>query len=269
MKEPQNNTNSALMPLWLPALLCGLALLSSVDQLSAMAVAGIDQALSASAVSWASARVINATVSVLQSTSLVFVQIGEVLDPINDLIERFSSLMLLSLSALTAQKLLLMMFGQAAIEWVVTLSGVACALALFAWPAQRKIWLWGFVATVGLRWILLLAVLISGVLSELAFEPLRAEAQGRLEAVQSLTQDIEVSTPSAEDTGFLDKWVPSKQWLPDLDLQDKFDELSSRSEQVFLDVVLLSAIFLLEALLLPLVVGALSFMGLRALGRMR
>jgi predicted ATP-dependent Lon-type protease len=63
------------------------------------------------ALTYASARGINALVSVLQSTEVevgVIVSgsmtIGEVLDPLNDMIERFSSVMTWVLASLAAQK---------------------------------------------------------------------------------------------------------------------------------------------------------------------
>ena len=75
-----------------------------------------DESIRNAALTYATARGINGLVSVLQSTEVeagVIVSgsmtIGEVLDPLNDMIERFSSVMAWVLASLAAQKLLLLL----------------------------------------------------------------------------------------------------------------------------------------------------------------
>lgn len=75
----------------------------------------LDQALRNALVTFAVARVLNAGISVVQGTELAFspagvgvtLSPGEVLDPLNDLVERFSWVMLVAASSLGIQKLLL------------------------------------------------------------------------------------------------------------------------------------------------------------------
>ncbi|MEM8491969.1 MAG: hypothetical protein AAF756_14205 [Pseudomonadota bacterium] len=95
----------------------------------------LDQSLLGSGAIYASARSINAAVSVLQGTevSAVFVSfsVGEVLDPVNDLIERFSGLMLLALGSLALQHLLLTIVSHEYINTLLSLICVALALLWF------------------------------------------------------------------------------------------------------------------------------------------
>ncbi|AXX91381.1 hypothetical protein CPU12_03145 [Malaciobacter molluscorum LMG 25693] len=71
----------------------------------------IDESFKQAVVVFGSAKALNAVVSLAQGTQLdlpfVIVSIGEVLDPINDLVEQFSLVMLASLTSLGIQKILL------------------------------------------------------------------------------------------------------------------------------------------------------------------
>lgn len=71
----------------------------------------VNRAFAGAGLIYATARGINALVSVLQGTELdvvfVTVAVGEALDPINDLIERFSDFILVALGSLALQKILL------------------------------------------------------------------------------------------------------------------------------------------------------------------
>jgi TRAP-type C4-dicarboxylate transport system permease small subunit len=72
-------------------------------------------ALKSTAITYGVARAMNATVSVIQGTEVlatpagigVSFSVGEVLDPVNDLIERFSFIVMLSMASLALQKLLI------------------------------------------------------------------------------------------------------------------------------------------------------------------
>lgn len=104
-----------------------------------MANAQVDSGLKRSLVSFASARALNAVISVVQGTEVVIhplgvgitLTLGQVLDPINDLVEQFSSIMLLASVAFGIQKLLL----SVASTWVVSavVTGVALAWAWLYW----------------------------------------------------------------------------------------------------------------------------------------
>ncbi len=85
----------------------------------------IDNALSTTATAYLAARGINATISVLQDVELSIgvatVSPGELLDPLNDLIERFSTVMLYATASLGIQKILLSISGWLLIKIIVAL----------------------------------------------------------------------------------------------------------------------------------------------------
>ena len=78
---------------------------------------------------YGTARGINALVSVLQGTELdmwlVTFAIGELLDPINDLIERFSLVMTVAVASLVIQQLLLLMVSHVTFSVALTSLGAA------------------------------------------------------------------------------------------------------------------------------------------------
>ncbi|RLQ21721.1 hypothetical protein DWB85_10530 [Seongchinamella sediminis] len=105
-----------------------IAWLGLLDDLSA---AYIDGALIGSGAIYATARGINALVSVLQGTEmnavLLTFTVGELLDPVNDLVERFSGLMMLALGSLALQKILLELVSDMSFNILLTGLGVAVA----------------------------------------------------------------------------------------------------------------------------------------------
>ena len=141
----------------------GAADLASIDY--------IDGALLQASVAFASARALNALISVLQSTTLSFslfggvaVTLGELLDPFNDLIEQYGTLMQWAIGSLLTQKILLGVVSHTLFKWLVTLSAILLAISL--WWRQGR-WVAGcfrlFLALLFLRFVLVAVVLLNGV----------------------------------------------------------------------------------------------------------
>jgi hypothetical protein len=92
-----------------------------LPEMDAAARAYLDLSMADSLVVYATARGLNAVISVIQSVHLSFslgagvgLNLGEMLDPLNDLIERFSTFVLYGLAAIGLQKLLLLASGSLA-----------------------------------------------------------------------------------------------------------------------------------------------------------
>ena len=112
-----------------------------------IAASQIDSGLKRSLISFASARTLNGLISVVQGTEFsvqplgigVTLTIGQILDPINDLVEQFSSLMLLASVIFGLQKLLLVIGG----HWLV--STLVCAFAatwaILMWFSKAPAWM--------------------------------------------------------------------------------------------------------------------------------
>jgi len=93
----------------------------------------VQSALTNAGLIYGTARGINALVSVLQGTEvdvfMLSLSVGELLDPLNDLIERFSGVMMFALGALALQKILLMIVTN--VGFNITLTALAVASAVF------------------------------------------------------------------------------------------------------------------------------------------
>lgn len=104
-------------PLWIISVSLALVatlILTWLPELDRAAQDYLANALSDNLVVYASARALNALISVIQSIEISFslgagvaVNLGEVLDPLNDLIERFSAFILYALAGLGLQQLAL------------------------------------------------------------------------------------------------------------------------------------------------------------------
>lgn len=107
----------------------------------------LETTLAKTALTYAAARAVHAAVSLLQGTELhppfVTVAIGEALDPVRDLIERFSNLMLIASASLGAQRIL-MEIGQIIGLGVIAAAGVALVIgALWIERYREPLLLWG------------------------------------------------------------------------------------------------------------------------------
>lgn len=138
---------NALAKLATIALVVLFIVLSWSKDINAMANSQVDSGLKRSLVSFASARALNAVISVVQGTEVVVqplgvgitLTLGQVLDPINDLVEQFSSVMLMASVAFGIQKLLLSI----ASTWVVSaiVTGLALLWASLYWFNRAPDWL--------------------------------------------------------------------------------------------------------------------------------
>ncbi len=112
---------------WTAAAVAGLVALAWSGILDHRSTDYIDGALIASGAVYAAARGINAVVSVLQGTEMnafiVTFTVGELLDPVNDLIERFSGVMMVAIGSLALQKILLEIVSHQTFNLLLTLLG--------------------------------------------------------------------------------------------------------------------------------------------------
>jgi hypothetical protein len=104
-----------------------------------------EDALKRALATFAVARTLNGVISVAQGTEIalepggvgVMLTPGQILDPINDLVERFSSVMLVAASSLGLQIVLLEILSW----WVLTaalIASLVAAVVLMWWPEQRE-----------------------------------------------------------------------------------------------------------------------------------
>lgn len=117
--------------------LCALAIVIAawLPSLQAIATQVTDANLKSSLITFASLRALNAFISVVQGTEVaagpvlgqVTVAIGQVLDPINDLLEQVSTVLLWATVSLGIQKALLALSGNWVVSTLITLTAIGWA----------------------------------------------------------------------------------------------------------------------------------------------
>ena len=132
------------------ALLLLVIALSWSESLDQAARDRIDVSFKKAIATYAVARSLNAVISVAQGTELavqpvgigVSLSVGQILDPLNDLIERFSWLVLLALASLGSQLLMMELFAHVWMNVALTLAGlgaIACLLLRERFPGLRGV----------------------------------------------------------------------------------------------------------------------------------
>jgi hypothetical protein len=165
--------------------------LGFIDSQSA---AYIDSALKQALVTYGVARGVNAVVSVLQTIHLFGLGVGEVLDPINDLVERFSSVMELAIGSLFIQKILLEITSSLFFKFALTLSGGLLILALYVRTGINTLMISRvFISLIFIRFSIAIVVLLNGLVSS-------AFVTDKIDADVAVVEQVEKSAPAPEPT---------------------------------------------------------------------
>lgn len=176
--------------------------ISWFDELDEYTDAHLDEALLGAGAVYATARGVNALVSFLQGTEVdaVFltVSVGEALDPLNDLIERFAAIMLVALGSLAAQKILLEIVSDSLFSTLLSINILWLLLAirfsrLDFFSAQKT-----FLILIFVRYSLVFAVIASSATDNYF---LAARDSERLAAMESFRTDLSEVTTAATAAG--------------------------------------------------------------------
>lgn len=277
---------------WFRVTLTALALvvlaLAHWRVLDAPAEGYADAALKRALVTFAVARTLNGVISVAQGTEValqpagvgVTLVPGQLLDPVNDLIERFSWVMLASTTSLGIQSMLLTMSAW----WVVS---AAFGLAVIAYLALTWLpgpvssawrpWVYRFLLAIGfVRFAVPLLLLATSGVSATFLQP---EQQRATEALRTSSVEIETlaeqvaapEKPPGEELSLVDRLTDFvDEHLPSADVKARVAALETRLSDVSEQVVDLIVAFVLETIVVPLAFLWLLARSARAmLGRFR
>lgn len=246
----------------LAAILAALVACAWLGPLESSANRYVDAGLKRALVSYATARALNAVISVAQGTEVaiqpagvgVIFTPGQVLDPVNDLIEQFANLMLTASVAFGVQKVALAIGAHWLVSAVLTLTALAWATVHFR-RHRPPDWLSRLLLVfVVIRFALPVVVIGSDWLFErFMADDYRASQQG-IEAV-SLQLD-QLDPPPAAEPALLERF---KHWAAQqTDLKARYAQLKQAAEQTTERIIKLMVVFLLQTLIFPLVLlGAL------------
>ncbi len=209
------------------------------------------EAITNAAISYATARGINALVSMLQSSEIEAgvgivsgsMTIGEVLDPLNDMIERFSTVMTWVLASLAAQKILLLLASHQFFLYLVAVLGISALLLLYHGRSQAQGLVFRcFLVVVFLRFALGFAVALNSGVDTLFLDQQLHSNDREIENFQANIMPIDID---ADSDDIRDSVIDFWRNLSLAELQRKI----SRGIESFINLI---AIYLLKTILLPL-----------------
>lgn len=219
-----------------PILIIALLIVSwwgAVDNLAAY-VNG--ESIKDAAIIYGVARSINGVISLIQSAEISAivgsVRPGELLDPMNDLIERFSSVMAWSLSSLVLQKVLLSVFSSYSFKVIFT---ICCALMLvLKWlplSAHFVARAWSlFLIVASLRFSIAIVCALTAAVDQGFIQKIE---QASLQTVQTFNSEISVGI---NDVAAIDEDAKQEQAA----LQIKRDEINKTVNLTNADIATLS-----------------------------
>lgn len=229
------------------------------------AIKQIDTGLNRALISYATARALNAAISVAQGTEVaiepggvgVNFTPGQALDPINDLVEQFSTLMLVACVAFGVQKILISIGG----FWLVSLVLTAAALgwAWFYFRHQKPpAWITRIlVVLLMIRFAIPVVTLGTDLLFQKFMDADYKASQQLIDlAPGQVTEISQPESTSTADQGIVDKikekvsglWSQTKAAV---DVKAHYIKLKQMAEQWAVHIINLIVIFLLQTLIIP------------------
>lgn len=227
-----------------------------------------NEALKNAALTYATARGLNALVSMVQSSNIEAgigvvsgsMTIGELLDPLNDMIERFSTVMTWVLASLAAQKILLLIASHQVFLYLVAALGVSALLLLYHGPARIGSQVFRiFLIVVFVRFALGLAVALNSGVDWLFLEQQLQSNDRQISEFQSKVIGIEPSD-NLDTRSLRDSLIAFWQSL-------SLDELNRKISVAIENFINLVAIYLLKTILFPLGFFYAVFYAIRLLWR--
>jgi len=221
------------------------------------------------------ARGFNGAISVAQGTEVavqpvgigVTLTIGEILDPLNDLVARFSALALLASVSLGLQLTLGQMVTS---PWLSgLLSAAVLAYLVLLWrpapagsaPSKLNTWLLqGVALVIFLRFLLAVMLLLTHLVDQAFLAAKQDEAVASLSNASTTIEQLQNQTAQAqvdiEEQSFFDRTSAQLRDFLDasgqtLDLKQQLAEVEAQVENSVEEIVNLIVIFLLQTLLLP------------------
>jgi len=236
-----------------------------------------EQGLNRTLLTFAVSRSLNGVISVVQGTEVAISPAGiglnfapgQILDPINDLIERFSWVVLASGTSLGIQRLLLEITGSTGVTWLLSILILAAVISLWLPKTVRdehktSISLLGksVLLLLFLRFSIPFIAIVNEAIylnfSEQRYELAQDSLSSSAKTLQSINEDSSVNpmqneTSVLEDTGIMDT---VEAWFDradnSFDFEEQIEALKSEADNISQQVINMIVVFVMQALLLPL-----------------
>lgn len=267
--------------------LIALVSVSSVKVVDQVSTEQLDKAFTRSVTVFAIARGLNGLISVVQGTEVyatpagvgVNFAVGQIVDPMNDMVERFSWVMLMSSVSLGVQEIMLRLGQTGPVQLLLAISALFLILMLWVpklWHAHSFNFIFkSLVIFSFLRFAVPLIVLLSEGIYTYALEPRYEEAKTALvfsnQEIKGIISDVQsnqrrqIKVHEYHERTFMQK---AQKYFDDtiesLDLKKQLESLQKRFERLLdtlqnkfnhaIDYILtLITIFIVQSVLMPLI----------------
>jgi hypothetical protein len=215
-------------------------------------------------ITFALARTLNGVISAVQGTELalqpagvgVTLTPGQVLDPINDLIERFSWIMLGATLSLGVQQVLLDVGQWWGVRVLLALLGLLWVWARLRKSTSEALLFRVFVIAVFIRFAVPVAMIANEGLYHLFLESRFVESTQVIETAGSEIGEAgasEAETPEQADTGMLESLGRMFESTRDsMDFKQQVAFISEKASDVVEHLIQLSVVFILQTGILPI-----------------
>lgn len=263
-----------------------LAVLAGLGTVDAAGKHYADEAFKRALVTFAVARTLNGVISVAQGTEVavepagvgVNFTVGQILDPVNDLVERFSAVMLVATTSLGMQNILLQISAWWGISLFLLLAAVFYLVTI--WAGSEKI---RKLSSAAVRILLVAAFMRFAVAaliiaSNLVFNTfMAAEQMAATQALETTTVEVQaISTeseaqPGAEQTLMERLGNMLDNSLESMNVRERLESFRARMSNASEHIINLIVIFILQTIVLPLffvwlIVEILKFLATRSIG---
>jgi len=218
----------------------------------------VDAGLHRALVTFGAARALNAALSVLQGTEVslqplgfgVTLTLGQVLEPVNRVVEQFSTVMLYATVAFGIERVLVAVGAWWPVCAALTALSIAWAAATVRGGAPA--WLSrALLLALLVRFAVPLAVLGSDGLFKVFLQEPYATSQRVLEATPARVQDLAPGDPAAARGGLLDR-LKEAAAAPVREVRQRYEGIQVAAEQAVERMIQLIVVFVLQTALLPL-----------------
>jgi uncharacterized membrane protein YhdT len=230
----------------------------------------IDKAFNRALIAFGIAKTLNGVISVAQGTEIavqpagigVNLTPGQILDPVNDLIERFSWIMLASTTSLGVQKVFLTMSNWPAFSY--TLLIILFTALIFVFVKKRDYFhLRIFILRIALMLIVLrFAVPLTGLANEAVYHAFleeeyvtsTRELESAAEQIGQLNQDEQFTQPDIKKKSV---WESAKEFYNStsemLDINRRVEQYKQAAAETTNNIVNLIVVFIFQTVIIPLV----------------
>lgn len=257
------------MKIFLSIVLIFILVLSLGLGVDESALALHDLAFERAMVAFGLAKGLNAVISLIQGTELSFTpvgvglnfSVGEVLDPFNDMVERFSWVMLFASVSLGVQKLLLILSAKLFLQIALFVSVVSTIS--FMWIKQIKNSLFLsyslklFVLLLLLRFSAIFFVYSSELFYTSTLQNQYYEASNKIEKTKVELEDLQSKNKSLVETqkqeGFFNGVSSQYEKIKEsLNISRQLDALQNSIESASRNIITLITIFVVQSVVMPL-----------------